>query len=130
MVGPPSIELRFLRKENGLCAMKDQSDNKNNSGAGCLARFYWMLIGNALLAVAFTFLFQKHPRFPSFLDIGCLLVVASLVLVRYIDINCFRGHTGEGTPATMKHWRTYTIVLVSGSFLVWLVIRFAIPLVM
>lgn len=110
--------------------MQDQKKIEYSSGAGCLTRLYWMFLGVALLTLVAAFLLQKNPKFPSFLDVGYLLAVAALVFVRYIDIRYFKGDTGEGTPATMIHWRKYSIVIVSGSLFVWLVIRFLVPLFM
>ena len=110
--------------------MQDRTNNEYSSGAGCLIRFYWMFIGNALLAITFAFLIQKHPKLPSILDAGFLFTVISLVLVRYIDIRYFKGGTGEGSPATMGHWRRYSIVLVIGSLIVWLAVRVLAPLFM
>lgn len=80
------------------------------------------------MALLFAFLLEKHPKFPSLLDVGCLLTLASLVFVRYIDIRHLNGGTGEGTPATMNHWRKYSMFLVIGSLSVWLIIRFLVPL--
>jgi len=108
--------------------MNDQTKNEYSSGAGCLLRLYWIFAGPALLVIAFAVLLQKHQEFPSFLDVGCLLAVTALVLVRYIDICYFKGDTGEGNPATMNHWRKYSIALVIGSLSVWLIIRILAPL--
>lgn len=110
--------------------MQDQKNNEYRSGAGCLTRLYWLLIGNALVFFTFIYLVQKHPKFPSLLDAGCLLAVASLVFVRYFDIRYCKGETGDGKPATMGHWRKYSIRLVIGCMGVWLVIRFLVPLFM
>ncbi len=110
--------------------MNSQNKTEYSSGAGCLVRFYWMFIGTALLAILFALLLQKHPKIPSLLDVGCLLTLASLVFVRYIDIRYLKGDTGEGTPATMNHWRKYSIALVIGSLTVWLIIRVLVPLFM
>ena len=110
--------------------MQVQKKIEYSNGAGCLTRLYWMFLGVALLALVAAFLLQKNPKFPSFLDVGYLFAVVSLVFVRYIDIRYLKGDTGEGTPATMAHWRMYSIVLVSGSTCVWLVIRVLAPLFM
>jgi hypothetical protein len=108
--------------------MQDQKKIEYSSGAGCLTRLYWMFLGVALLALVAAFLLQKNPKFPSFLDVGYLFAVASLVFVRYIDIRYLKGETGEGAPATMNHWRKYSMFLVIGSLGVWLVVRFLVPL--
>jgi len=96
-----------------------------DSGAGCLTRLYWMFLGNALLFFLFGILLQKHPRFPSFWDAGCLLTLASLVYVRYIDIAFFKGQTCDcNVSATLADWRKYSVFLVLGSVVAWLVVRF------
>lgn len=126
MVGPPSIEVRVVRR-NGWYAMQDQPVRDHDSGAGCLTRLYWMFLGNALLVILFGLLLQNRPKGPSLLDAGCLIVVASLLFVRYIDIRHFNGQTGEGEPATLAHWRRYSAVLVSGSLALWLAVRLLAP---
>jgi len=110
--------------------MQDQPGGEQDSGAGCLTRLYWMFLGNALLFILFGLLIQNRPKGPSFLDAGCLIAVASLVWIRYIDVRHLNGQTGEGVPATLAHWRRYSAILVSGSLAAWLAIRFLAPLVM
>ena len=111
--------------------MEDQPKTEYSSGAGCLTRLYWMFLGNALLAIVLAYLIQNHPKFPSLLDAGYLLVLASLVAVRYIDISHFKGATTDGeTPATMDDWRKHSLFLVTGSVAVWLALRFLLPVLM
>ena len=43
------------------------------SGSGCLLRLYWMFGGNAILLFLFVFLFEKHLKFPSWLDLAYLI---------------------------------------------------------
>ena len=108
--------------------MQDQPDPEYSSGAGCLTRLYWMFLGNAVLAMLLVWLILNRPEFPSLQDAACLLTLASLVAVRYIDIRHFKGETGEsGTPATMADWRKYSLLLVSGSAAAWLAVRVLIP---
>jgi len=109
--------------------MPDQPVDEFDNGAGCLTRLYWMFLGNAILCILFAYLIQNHPKFPSLLDVGCLLATASLVTVRYLDIRHFEGQTGDNNgPATMAHWRKYAAFVVAGSIVAWLIIRFAFPL--
>ncbi len=108
--------------------MKNSTDNENKGDAGCFARIYWMLIGNAMLVIAFAFLIRDKPLFPSFFDFLYLFSAGSLVVVRYVDIRHFNGGTGFGDPATMDDWRKYSIGLLIGSLGVWLVVRFMVPL--
>lgn len=108
--------------------MQDQPIPEHSSEAGCLIRLYWMFLGNAILFILLASLLQNRPRFPSFLDAGCLLVLVSLIAARYIDIRRFNGANGENSaPATMADWRKYTLLLVTGCVAVWLAIRILIP---
>lgn len=107
---------------------QDQSTTEYTSGPGCFMRLYWTLAGNAALAITFGILLHKHPEFPSLTDAACLLLVLSLVCVRYFDIRYCKGETSEGKPATMAIWRRYSLLIVLGSACVWLAIRFLVPL--
>jgi len=87
-----------------------------------------MFLGNAILFTLLAYLFLNRLRFPSLLDVGCLLVLVSLVAARYIDIRRFNGANGENSaPATMADWRKYTLLLVTGCVAVWLAFRVLIP---
>ena len=108
--------------------MQNQPNPEHSSEAGCLIRLYWMFLGNAILFISLAYLLQNRPRFPSLLDVGCLLVLASLVAARYIDIRRFNGANGESNaPATMADWRKYTLFLVTGCVAAWLAIRVLVP---
>ena len=111
--------------------MEDQVPAKSEytSGAGCLTRLYWMFAGNAALAISFGLLIDRHPKFPSLLDAACLVILASLVAVRFIDIRHYDGENGANSaPATMDDWRKYSLFLVVGSVGAWLAIRLLVPL--
>jgi len=106
-----------------------QSAPEYDNEAGCLTRLYWMFIGNVLLFIAFAYLLDRHPPFPSVLDFICLLIVASLIIVRYADIRHFKGENARSTRiSTMSDWNRYAALLGSGSAVTWLLIRWVIPL--
>lgn len=108
---------------------QDPAKTEYSSGAGCLTRLYWMFAGNAALAISFGLLIDRHPKFPSLLDAACLLFLASLVAVRFIDIRCYDGENGANSaPATMADWRKYSLFLSLGSIAAWLAIRLLVPL--
>ncbi|HOR97188.1 MAG TPA: hypothetical protein PLZ74_02320 [Kiritimatiellia bacterium] len=78
--------------------------------------------------ILLAYLSQNRPRFPSLPDVAYLLVLVSLVAARYIDIRRFNGANGENSaPATMADWRRYTLFLVTGCAVVWLIIRVLVP---
>jgi len=88
-----------------------------------------MFLGYVLLFVLFSYLIQQQPKFPALLDAGCLLVLISLVVVRYVDIRHFNGENGDNSaPATMNDWRKYAFFVMLGGVGVWLAIRLFVPL--
>ena len=108
--------------------MQNQPITEHSNEAGCLIRLYWMFLGNAILLILLAYLAQNRPRFPSLPDVAYLLVLVSLVAARYIDIRRFNGANGENSaPATMADWRRYTLFLVTGCAVVWLIIRVLVP---
>lgn len=95
----------------------------SSSGTGVLLRLYWLILGNALLFFVLVFIFERHPKLPSLLDVAFVATMASLLIVRYIDIRFFDGQTGEGKPATMQDWRGYGILVGAVGTGGWLLAR-------
>ncbi|MCE5229246.1 hypothetical protein LLG95_06575 [bacterium] len=89
--------------------------------AGCLTRLYWMVGGVIILIfLGYSIVAQGSP---SIYDAMYWIVVLSLVLVRFADIQFMHGQTAEGKPATMSDWRRYVLGLASGALGVWLVLH-------
>lgn len=107
---------------------QDHLDSGSQKSAGCLARLYWMFIGNALFCFVLVKLAQKRPPFPAVLDVITLLVVASLVYVRYFDVSHCNGLTAEGQPASMDDWRKYALCVSVIGVAAWLAVRLLLPL--
>jgi len=79
-----------------------------------------MLFGNAILWFVLASIFAKRPKLPSAYDVIYWLIVASLVLARYVDIRYQKGRTAySDDPATLKHWRRYAALLVIAAFGAW-----------
>ena len=89
--------------------------------AGCLVRLFWMF-GGLMLLFFLSVSIYDHRSF-SARDLGFWLVVLCLVLIRYADIRYLDGQTAEGAPATMTHWRRYSIGLLAGALGVWLILH-------
>jgi hypothetical protein len=68
-----------------------------------------MGLGNIVLLILTVFIFQRRGF--SALDLAYWLVIAGMILVRYIDITKLRGLTKDGEPATLGHWRRYALFL-------------------
>ena len=94
---------------------------------GCFIRLFWMFGGIIILAFLSISIF-KH-RSLSIFDLGFWLVVAGLVLLRFVDIRYLHGQTAEGKPATMDDWRRYSLWLMAIALGGWLILH-AIGLLM
>lgn len=90
---------------------------------GALARVYWMAAGNAFLF--FCAMYAARREAPSALDGLYAGLVASLAVVRWLDIARLGGQTAEGLPATLAHWRRYVLGLLPIAAGVWFLMRFA-----
>jgi hypothetical protein len=97
----------------------EPATNKQDSIAGVLARIFWMPIGSMVLAISMVgILLHKGSMFHA-ADWVFWITIAALILVRYLDIKFWGGQTAAGEPASIKHWRKYTIVLVIISAVIW-----------
>ena len=95
-----------------------------DSVLGLFLRLYWMMIGNAVLAIAAVFP-VAYPQIPTAPLLGIYaLGVATLIAARYFDIRFCGGQTVDGTPANLGHWKRYVLILLPVS-LVLPVVAFA-----
>jgi hypothetical protein len=79
-----------------------------------------MLLGNAVLSlIAFRIAQRGHER-TWITDAAFWTVVASLVLVRYLDIVRLGGTTASGEPAAFRDWRGYSWRLLLIALAVWI----------
>lgn len=74
-----------------------------------LLRLAWIFGGSLLI---FCVIFVAQRKAPILADIIFLLFTIGLVLIRFIDIRYFKGETADNRPATLKHWRRYSIGLL------------------
>jgi len=96
---------------------------EKTGGVGVLfLRLFWMFVGNMVLGVSALLIVQTGASF-SPIDILYWLTVPLLVAARYADICWFKGATAYGEPASMAHWRRYTIGLLLFSAGAWLAVH-------
>ena len=89
---------------------------------GALARLYWMLVGNAILSLIVIGIVAQQGRERAWItDAAFWTVVASLVLVRYLDIALLYGTTASGEPASFGHWYRYAWRLLLLALAGWIV---------
>ena len=100
-----------------------EKEKTPTGGLEFLVRFYWLILGNGLLFMLLVLIFEKRARFPSLLDGAYLAAAALLIAMRYVDIRFFNGQTGEGQPATMAHWRRYSLVTGCVTLGAWLMVH-------
>ncbi len=84
-----------------------------------MARLWWMLLGNGILAFCVIFIFENKSGFLHAADWVFWIAVATLVVVRYLDIRFLHGETAAGGPASLRHWVKYVILLLVSSTAVW-----------
>lgn len=92
---------------------------QNSSIVTGVARLYWMLVGNAVLYLAAIGITQQDHGGPWVSDAIFWSGVASLLLVRYLDIARLRGATASGEPASFGDWSRYARRLCLLSLTVW-----------
>jgi len=83
------------------------------------ARLWWMFFGNVVLAFSIIFIVQNGGGFFQTADWVFWIILASLVLIRYLDIRFLDGCTGVGEPATIAHWIKYAALLTALSTALW-----------
>ena len=102
-----------------MYAHDSQITNKQGAVLGVLARLWWMLGGNVLLAFSLIFIFRNEGSFFHPADWVFWIAMATLVLVRYFDIRFFDGQTATGEQASMTNWTRYAVLLTVCSALLW-----------
>lgn len=101
---------------------------KPESSSGCLSivvRLTW-IFGVSLLVFGAIFIIQRNA--PGLPDTFFWLVALGLILARYVDIRYLKGETADNKPATLKHWRRYSLILLIGAGLLYILAKILAPL--
>lgn len=96
-----------------------QTTDKQSSALGMMARLWWMLLGNAVLALSIVFVVENKEGVFHAADWVFWITVATLILVRYLDIRLLDGTTATGAHATTIHWVKYVALLAACATAVW-----------
>ena len=105
-----------------------QVPTKPESSSGCLSivvRLTW-IFGVSLLVFGAIFIMQGNA--PGLADIIFWLIALGLILARYVDIKYLKGETADNKPATLKHWRRYSVILLIAAGLLYLLAKILAPL--
>jgi hypothetical protein len=92
--------------------MVDQEKKQIDSLSGCFVRLLWMLLGNAALALLAIFIFNSSQEGILLKNIAFFIIVAVIILARYLDIKYMHGQTAGGIPATSVHFKRYAFIAV------------------
>jgi len=90
-----------------------------SSPIGCLVRLFWMAIGGLVCVLSLVTIGRRPGLAFGSADVLCLLAVIAMIFFRYVDIRRYGGTTATGEPATMAHWRRYSlrvVVTVAGAW--------------
>ena len=102
-----------------MSKQNEQSTELQQPGWGFLARAFWMMGGNVILAFSAISIFQRTSAAWGVADIVFWVTVAAMAIVRYLDIQIWKGMTAMGTPATKADLKKYLILLGIFSTVVW-----------
>jgi hypothetical protein len=100
-------------------------DGEYDSLSGCFLRLFWLMAGNALLALALLqILFSRAPFF-SRVDLFFWSIVGLIIIARFADVTYFHGSNARGEPASVyDSWR-YVILLLVVATSAWLLAHLA-----
>ncbi len=100
--------------------MQSESSDRDRAG-GCLARLFWLGVGNFILVLSAIGIGQRQNGFSlGWLDVVLWATAFGLIAVRYADIAFFQGQTADSRPATMSDWRRYALTVLAVSLALWL----------
>ncbi len=84
-----------------------------------MVRLTWGALGNFLLILLIILVIVGTHQARIVLDVTFWLVVAGLIVARYLDIRVFHGHTADGGPGSMKDVARYSMGLIAAAGLFW-----------
>jgi hypothetical protein len=103
---------------------EDQKQTQASSDGGCLVRGFWMLLGNAMMAVYLVYIAQGDGPLYSFFSLGFWIVLGLVLYARYMDVTRFAGTTSEGDrPATMVDVKRFSKIQVAIAGTAWVVVH-------
>lgn len=108
--------------------MKTNPDTVNEKKAGEItslsvlgARLTWAALGPLVLLVMAGAVFSKAHSWFSALDVAYGVVVALMILARWVEQRSGSATTLTGEPATSRHFARYVAVLLPLAIVVWVV---------
>jgi hypothetical protein len=116
MVGPPSSKEILMADDRA--ALRAQSGD-SDSPTGCLVRMGWLAGGNVVL-MALAILIARGERWTlTGKDVAFGLLVASVVVLRFVDWRRYSRTTADGRSATTAHILRFAVILVGAWSVAW-----------
>lgn len=113
------ITFEIIERNN---SMENKKNNTSSTGIGMLIRVYWMVFGNFInILIAINIAVKKHNSI-MFLTLYYFVNTTGLIISRYIDIKYLNGQTTEYEPATMDHWKSYSIKTIGIYLVLWVIV--------
>jgi hypothetical protein len=105
----------------------DHPNPEHDSLPGCFLRLFWLMIGNALLALALLqILFSQAPFF-SGVDLFFWSVVGGMIAARFADVAYFRPATAAAQPTALSSGWQYVLTLIVAAATAWILAHLAAP---
>lgn len=95
------------------------SHDPNTGCIGVLLRVFWMMLGNAGVALCAIYMLLNPENSLSILDGIFWFLVVLILVARYVDIVLLKGRTSDGAPATLAHFQRHFLMLLAISTLAW-----------
>jgi hypothetical protein len=81
----------------------------------------WYFVGPAVLVFLLAKIVQTGSGWLTALDVVFFLVLAIMLLARWVDQRSGQGTTGTGEPSTWEQFRRYVLVLPTLALAAWLI---------
>jgi len=115
----PSVPTPSPARTAPIPPASDDPRPRTTGGASLLARAFWMMLGNGLLAMLLVRILYQAPWSLTLADAAFWTTVALLLAVRTADARWLGGRTATDEPVTAARLRRYWAALVGGSAAAW-----------
>jgi hypothetical protein len=84
-------------------------------GAGCAVRLAWLVAGPLAVAFSAAMLARHETSNPWVVGAVFWGAVVTMVALRYWDVTQLDGRTSNGEPATLAHFKRYSLTVAAVS---------------
>jgi hypothetical protein len=105
------------------------TQNIDGSEKHFFLRFFWLFGGYGILFMLGLGIFTNHFFSIMISTILYWMTFVAIIIGRFIDVHFFNGKTDRDEPATLMHWRNYSLKVFAVAALFWLLAFFGRRLV-